>query len=395
MSLERPRQAVILAGGLGTRLRPLTDIWPKPMTLFNGKPFLEYLLRELAAQGFERALLLVGYRAESIQAYFGDGSDFDIAIEYSVSPIEFETGARIRAAADKIDPLFMLLYCDNYWPMPFDAMWAVFQEKSPMAMVTVYRNADGYTRSNLRIEDGWIALYDKTRKAENLAGVDIGFIVMHKDVLALMPEGNVSFEATVYPQLVAKRALAAFTTDHRYYSVGTVDRLPTTAAFLARRPTILLDRDGVLNVRPPRADYVKHWGEWCWCEGALEALSLLGKAGCRLLVVSNQPGIARGFMTEETLHDIHWRMVDEAAAVGARLEAIYYCPHNWDEGCECRKPKPGMLFRAQRDFALDLSRCFYIGDDERDEMAANAAFCPFRYVTEEASLLDVVRSLGF
>lgn len=389
----RPRQAVILAGGLGTRLRPLTDVWPKPMTLFHGKPFLEYLLLSLRGQGFERVLLLVGYRAEAIRSYFADGARLGMKITYSESPVEFDTGARLRAAANLIDPLFMLFYCDNYWPMPFDAMWAQFKAHDVRAMVTVYKNEDGYTRSNLKIEDGRVSVYDKSRTAEGLQGVDIGYIILHKDVLEMIPEGNASFEASVYPQLVSANAMAAFETRHRYYSVGNVERLPVTERFLSPRPTILLDRDGVLNVRPPRADYVKKWSEWHWLEGALEGLSLLGTAGYRLLVISNQPGIARGAMSEQDLWDIHRRMADEAAAAGARIEAIYYCPHNWDDGCSCRKPQPGMLFKAQKDFVLDLSRCVFLGDDERDEAAAIAAFCPFMYVDDKHPLLHRAREL--
>ena len=95
-----------------------------------------------------------------------------------------------------------------------------------------------------------------------------------------------------------------------------------------------------------------------------------------MIVVSNQAGIGRGEMTEEALRQIHERMKAETAEAGGEIEAIYYCPHNWDEGCECRKPKPGLLFQAQRELNLDLSRSLFIGDDERDAEAADAAGCP-------------------
>ena len=391
--MTRPRQAVILAGGRGTRLRPLTDLWPKPLVAFHGKPFLEYLLLQLKENGFERALLLLGYRAEAVISCFGDGTSLGIKIEYSVSPEDWETGARLRAARERLEPVFLLMYCDNYWPMPLAAMWERFVALKPLAMVTIYRNADNYTRSNVRVgEDSLIEVYDKSRSMDGLAGVDIGFIITRVEALDLLPEGNVSFEATVYPQLVRQRALAAFVTDHRYYSVGSVDRLAETEAFLARRPAVLLDRDGVLNERPERAQYVTSWKDWRWRDGALEALRLLAQRGFTSIVLTNQAGVARGHLTVDDLADIHRRMADEAASAGGRIAAVYFCPHHWDSGCGCRKPKPGMFFAAQRDFRLDLTRTVYIGDDERDGIAAAAAFCPFRAVGEEG-LLGVVRDL--
>jgi D-glycero-D-manno-heptose 1,7-bisphosphate phosphatase len=162
---------------------------------------------------------------------------------------------------------------------------------------------------------------------------------------------------------------------------------------MRREPAIILDRDGVLNRKPPRAQYVRNWSEWEWRPGALEALKLLRDAGYRTIVASNQPGIGRGVMSEADLEAIHDRAQREAAQAGGRIDAIYYCPHDWDEGCDCRKPKPGLLYQAQRDFHLDLTRTPFVGDDERDAAAADAAGCPFHFVTDTRSLLNVTRQL--
>jgi D-glycero-D-manno-heptose 1,7-bisphosphate phosphatase len=354
------------------------------MIQFHGKPFLEYLIEMLKAQGFERVLLLLGYLPEVIQEYFGDGSRWGISIEYSVTPEENDTGRRVKLAQWKIDPIFLLMYCDNYWPMNFDAMWNQFVNSGSPALVTVYSNTDGYTRSNLVVDDaGYLTVYDKSRQAPGLAGVDIGFMILKNSVIDLLPEGNVSFEREVFPQLVSQRQLQAHVTDHRYYSVGSHERLGLTEAFLARPATVLLDRDGVLNKRMPQAQYVRTWEEWEWLPGAREALRLLKEAGYRVAIISNQPGIARGEMTEEDLREINQRMKAEAAEAGGRIDAVYYCPHGWNEGCLCRKPKPGLLFQAQRDFSLDLSRTYFIGDDERDGQAAAAAGCPFILINDE------------
>lgn len=392
--MNRPTQAVIVAGGRGSRLRPLTDTRPKPMIEFHGQPFLGYLMGLLGEQGFEHVLLLLGYLPGMIRDYCGDGSRWGLRVEYAVSAVEDDTGRRLALAASRLDQHFLFMYCDNYWPMGFDRMWARYVTAGAPALLTVYRNRDRYSRDNVRLDDeGFITVYDKTRTAPDLSGVEIGFGIFRREMLSLLPEGNVSFEQDLYPRLAAARQVAAFLTDHRYYGVSSLERLPVTEQFLARRPTVILDRDGVLNVRPPRAAYVRSWADWRWLPGALEALRLLREAGFRIIVVSNQAGIARGAMTEQELAAIHARMREEAEAAGGAIDAIYSCPHGWDAGCECRKPKPGMLYQAQREFHLDLSRTPFIGDDERDGQAADAAGCPWLQVTETRTLLGVTREL--
>jgi D-glycero-D-manno-heptose 1,7-bisphosphate phosphatase len=370
-------QAVILAGGRGTRLAPLTDTRPKPLIEIAGRPFIDHLLEMIRGQGIRRVAMLLGYKAQMIVDHLGDGSRFGLEISHSVTPEADETGRRLRAAAELLDPEFLLMYCDNYWPLRLERLWRSYKNSGAAMQIAVYDNSDGYTRDNVRVEDGFVAVYDKSRTAPDLKGVDIGFAILRRDLLDRLPNGNPSFEAALYPELVAQRQLAAFVTGHRYYSIGSHARLPLTETFLARRPAVILDRDGVLNQRMPRAEYVRRWPDWRWKDGAIEALRRFAAAGWRVIVVTNQAGIARGAMTEGDLAAIHERMCAEAAAAGGRIDAIYHCPHGWDEGCACRKPAPGMLFQAQRAFDLDLSRVSFVGDDERDGQAAEAAGCRF------------------
>lgn len=160
-----------------------------------------------------------------------------------------------------------------------------------------------------------------------------------------------------------------------------------------RRPAILLDRDGVLNKKPPQGQYVRSWDEMEWLPGAREALRLLKDADYQVIVITNQAGIALGAMTEEALLSIHRQMTVEAIRDGGRIDAIYYCPHCREDNCACRKPNPGMLLQAQRAFGLDLSRTLFVGDDETDVQAARAAGCLSAQVSLERPLLDVVRDL--
>jgi D-glycero-D-manno-heptose 1,7-bisphosphate phosphatase len=394
-SIERPTQAVILAGGRGTRLKPLTDSRPKPMVEILGKPFLAYQIEQLRDQGFEKILLLLGYLPEVVQDYCGDGGRWGIHIEYSISAVDNETARRLKLAESLLDPHFLLLYCDNYWPMQMEKMWPRFIASHAPAMITVYTNKDGYTRNSVRVDpDGYVAIYDKSCTSPGLQGVEISYALIDKSVLQLLPESNISVEDALYSRLARNRQLAAYLTDHRYYSVGALHRLPLTASFFARRPVVILDRDGVLNKKPPRAQYVRKWNEFEWLPGAKEGLRLLKEAGRRVIVISNQAGVGRGVMTETDLLEIHNRMRAEAEEAGGRIDEIYYCPHGWNDGCECRKPNPGLLFQAQREVNLDLSRTPFVGDDERDAQAADAAGCPFFWVSDNRPLLEVSQRLA-
>jgi len=392
MRFEKPTQAVILAGGKGERLKPLTDTMPKPMLQFQGKPFLEHLLLHLKSQGFKQILLLLGYLPHVIQNYFGDGTKIGLKIDYSISDIENETGRRMKLAEHQMDPCFLFMYCDNYWPLNMERVWNQYCHIPARCQLTIYSNKDHYTRDNVLVsDDKMIICYDKNRASENLSGIDIGFAIMRKDILELLPNQNVNFEKTVFPYLVEKRELSAYVTDHRYYSVGSIDRLPETEAFLRRRPAVILDRDGVLNEKPPKAEYVKTMRDFKWMPGAKEAVRLLNQSGFLVIIVTNQAGIARDIMTEEDLLKIHEQIKKELSEMNAKIDAIYYCAHGWDAGCECRKPRAGMLFQAQRDFRLDLTDTYFIGDDIRDQQAGDAADCKTLLVTPDRPLLELVQ----
>ena len=377
-------------------MRPLTDSRPKAMVEFHGKPFLEYLIEMLRIQGFERVLLLLGYLPDVIQEHFGDGRRWGLEIDYSISAPDDLTVRRVQFARERIEPTFLLMYCDNYWPMRMDRMWDRYQAIGATALVTVYskKECDRPGKDSVIVDrDGFVRVFDRERVTPGLSGVEISYAILDASVLELLPEDDELVEQALYPQLAERRRLSAFVTDHRYYSVGSLERLPMTERFLARRPAVILDRDGVLNRRPARAEYVTRPEDLEWLPGAREALRLLKDAGYTVLVVSNQAGIARGAMSVADLEAVHQRLRADAAEAGGRIDRIYHCPHGWDEGCECRKPAPGMLFQAQRDFDLDLTRTPFIGDDERDRQAAEAAGCPPVLVSERQPLIDAVQAL--
>ena len=386
-------QAVILAGGRGERLRPFTDHAPKPLYPVLGVPYIDRIVMQLRDYGFHEILVLLGYRADQVIEDLGDGSRFGVRIDYDVRPESYDTGDRLKAAMPKIRDTFLLCYCDNYCPVDMEAHCSAFLRNRAKVQLMVYKNRDGFTKSNLRVdpESGRVEVYDKTRKAPGLQGVEIGYSLIRKEVLEMLGDPAGGFSTEIFPRLAEEGTLYATVTDHRYYSIGSFERMPLTEAFFSGRKAAFLDRDGTLNVRAERANYIGKPEDLRLLPGAAEAVRLLNEAGYLTVLVSNQPGIAKGHFTEEDLGRVHRRLRELLSAEGARLDHIYYCPHNWDDGCECRKPKPGLLYDAQHDLSLDLRKCVLFGDDERDVMAGNAAGCDSVMVSEDYPLLQAVR----
>lgn len=388
------RQAVILAGGLGTRLAPFTEHAPKPMYCFEGRPFLEYLIIQVKSFGIKDIVLLLGYSPQKIMDYFLRGEQYGVHITYRITPVEYDTGARIKMAEDILEDHFLLMYCDNYCPIDFSKLQESYFKNHAMVQITAYANKDEYTKDNLLLNgEGQVLCYDKKRTVAGLKGVDIGYAIISKQVLNLLPEESCNFEALVYPEMVKAGRMFAEVTEHRYYSIGSWQRIELTRQFLKPVKTIFLDRDGTLNVKPAKACYVESPKEFVWIDGAREAVALLKKAGYRVILVSNQPGITKGNLTIEKLDEIHNKMQSELEEKGGAIDAIYYCPHNWDDGCDCRKPKPGMFYQAQKDYSLNLTKCVMIGDDERDMEAAKAAGCIGILIDDNYTLLQAVKQL--
>ncbi len=137
--------------------------------------------------------------------------------------------------------------------------------------------------------------------------------------------------------------------------------------------TIFLDRDGVINKNPPNRGYVRSWNDFSFLPNALQAITMLTKSGFRILLATNQAGIGKGIFTEKQLADIHQRMLAEINSNGGEIANIYYCPHHPDDGCPCRKPKPGMLKSAANEYGFNISDTFFIGDSITDISAAQSA----------------------
>lgn len=391
-------QAVILAGGRGERLRPLTDNLPKPMVLVSGKPFLEYIVELLRDNGIKDIVMLLGYLPERVTEYFGDGKKFGVKIKYSIGSVDDFTGTRVRNAASLLADEFLLLYSDNFWPLNLKKLVEFYREKNVMGSLVAYSNVNGDAEhgqeNNVRVqEDGRVAYYGPFSKDPNLNAVDIGFFMMKKNIIDMMPNNNFSFEHTILPKLIQNNTLAAYTTHHPYYAITTAGQIPVVEEFFKPKKVIFIDRDGVINEQMPPHDYVKKWEEFGFLPGVLDAFAALTKAGYEIYIITNQRGISRGLMTEDDLKDIHARMTAEIEKHGGQIAEIYHCPHGNGDNCLCRKPKPGMFFQAAREHKLNLTKSVFIGDTESDRLAGEVAGCKTIILNNGESLEMAVKSL--
>jgi NDP-sugar pyrophosphorylase family protein len=228
-------QAVILAGGLGTRLLPLTEVIPKPMMQVAGAPYLRHQLQLLAEQEIRDILLLTGYLGEQIESYFGDGGSLNLRIAYSREQSPLGTGGALRQARELLHDSFLLIYGDSYLPIRYGDAMARLTSSVAEGVVVVYDNclADTSVKSNIELDhDGYVSRYAKD-SPDRLSFVEAGVLAFRRSIIDWLPEGIVSLEKEIFPKLIAAKKLAGLVTTQRFYDIGTPDRLAAIEALFA------------------------------------------------------------------------------------------------------------------------------------------------------------------
>ena len=386
------RQAVILAGGRGSRLAPITDSLPKPMVDVNGEPFLAHLMRLVTNQGITQVIVLTGYRGEQIHEHFGDGEGFGIEIIYSHRPESWSTGERLLAATPLLDASFLLLYADNYVAFDLQALLAQPGTADAAMLLTVCPKKQG---NIIMGPNGSVARYLQDRSSGPGEFVEVGFTLVSRDhILAALKVSEASLPAAI-DSMTQAGGVSAHVIHHPYFSVSDPQRLERTRLALSHRRVLLLDRDGVINVKAGRGEYVSHYKDFLPIESSWAALQTLAGHGFSFVVISNQAGVARGLTDPRDLDEIHKRMIEELGKLGVEILGAYVCPHHWDDECSCRKPNPGMFYAAAADHSLLLSDLIYVGDDIRDEAAALGAGCTPVIIGPEAALVKSKSTAGF
>jgi D-glycero-D-manno-heptose 1,7-bisphosphate phosphatase len=349
---------------------------PKPMVPVNGRPFLEYLIEQIRAQGIHRILLLTGYRGEMIHEYFGTGKTLGVEVFYSHGPVEWDTGRRIWDAREHLDSRFLLLYSDNFVQFPVDRLMALHETERVSISLLLAPKAKG----NIRVSaEGRIEAYDKTRTGQSLDFVEVGYMIVERDrVLNVFPtlknHPDFSF-SKVLQHLAGINQLAGLVVRDPYHSISDPDRLESMRSYLKSKKILLIDRDGVINQKAPRGEYISTWEGFKWIPETRQAMRELAAQGFKFIVITNQAGVARGMVSALELDRIHQSMISELHREGIEILGVYVCPHHWDDNCECRKPKPQMFFRISAEHLLRMDQTIFVGDDVRDREAAFNAGC--------------------
>lgn len=390
-------KVVISAGGKGTRIASFFPDIPKPLIKLHGKSVLEHQIEALSSQGFDDIIITVGHMGEKIKEHLGDGAEnYGVKIEYFEEKEPLGTAGALTRLYEKLSDDFVLINGDLFFDADINRLVAFHKEKK--ALATVYTHPNSHPSDSTLIVAGEDGRVSRFVTAESRHGyfsnrVNAGIHILSKKALEGFQTGEkLNLDRDVLVPLSARGGLFCLDTDEYIKDMGTPDRysavladidngLPHKLSRRTERKAVFLDRDGTLNVHK---GFLTDINDLELCEGAAEALNQINSSGYLAVVVTNQPVVARGDVTERELGDIHNKLEALLGDNGAYLNRIYFCPHHPDKGfegevpelkikCDCRKPSDGMFRQAAEELNINLSASFTVGDSEADILAGKNA----------------------
>jgi histidinol-phosphate phosphatase family protein len=392
-------QAVIIAGGKGTRLGSAAEHLPKALVPVAGQPLLGYSLKLLERYGFKDVVICIGHLSDQVRTFAGDGKQWGLRVRYCEETVPLGTAGCLRAIDPPLKADFLVLYADVLMEVDLSALLEAHYRSGTDATLAVHPNNHPYDSDLIEADrdTGMItAIYQKPHPANSWLPnlVNACLYILSPEMLDLIPPGEKADCAhDLFPRaLAAGSRLFAYRTAEYLKDIGTPDRLREAeqdlrsgrvAASNRKQPrrAVFLDRDGVL-VR--EVDLLRDPEQLELLPGAAKAIRRLNQAGWLTVVVTNQPVVARGLCDLRTVETIHRKMETLLGAEGAFVDGIYFCPHHPDRGypgenpvfkvaCRCRKPEIGMVQAAQKDLNIDLSGSLIIGDSTTDLQTAKNA----------------------
>lgn len=402
-------KTVIMAGGRGTRISSVASDIPKPMIKIDGVPVLERELECLKNQGFCDIIITVSYLGSVIMDYFGNGSGispvtgkpFGVKIEYFVEEEPLGNAGALFRIKDKLTEDFLLLNGDVIFDIDFNRFVEYHYDKGGKATLFTHPNNHPYDSALLVTDDNmvvqkWLTKED-SRPVYYKNQVNAGLHVLSSSLLDndyKMKTGKVDLDRDILKPLSGTGEMFAYQSPEYVKDMGTPERYKSVCEdflngtvqqknFKNKQKAIFLDRDGTIN---KYVGFLRDIVEFELIQDVAEAIKCINASEYLAIVITNQPVIARGEVTYEQLNEIHNKMETLLGKEGAYLDAIYFCPHHPDSGydgeikslkidCDCRKPKPGLIFEAANYFNIDLSQSWMIGDSGSDISAGRAAGC--------------------
>lgn len=359
-------QAIILAGGFGTRLRKVVSDRPKPMADINGEPFLSYILDKLVLEGFNKVVLAVGYMHEYIQDYYKNKYK-SLDILYSVEEEPLGTGGCIKESLKLIDEDYCyVLNGDTY----FDIDLRDIKKDSDVTIACKYfENFSRYGKVSID-ENNKILQFNE--KMPNQTGyINGGIYLFKKDIFDKFDLADkFSLEADFFTKYIDKLDIKAFKSNEYFMDIGIPEDYFKFIEDIKKPKALFLDRDGVIN-----EDYghVYQIDKFDFLPDIFDICQKYQSDGYKIIVVSNQAGIAKGMYTKEDLDILDNYMKNEFKKHGIDILDSFYCMHKDSDNCNCRKPKPGLILEACDKYNIDLSRSVLIGDKMSDLEAGHNA----------------------
>lgn len=392
-------KTVIMAGGKGTRIASIAQDIPKPMISIEGKPILEHEIESLKEQGFKDIIITVSHLGNVIMDYFGDGKKLGVNIEYFVEETPLGNAGALFKLKEKLTEDFLLLNGDVMFDIDFNRFVNYHKEHQGLATLYTHPNNHPYDSGLLIIENNgsvkqWLTKED-TRPKYYKNCVNAGLHILSPVLLdQSIEKEKIDLDRDLLKPLAETGKLYSYQCSEYVKDMGTPERLKQTQedfkngivkkkSLLSKQKAVFLDRDGTIN---KYVGFLRNIDDFELIDGVAEAIKKINNSGYLAIVITNQPVIARGEVTVDQLNEIHNKMETLLGLEGAYLDGIYYCPHHPDKGfageipelkidCECRKPKPGLLLQAAKDFNIDLSQSWMVGDSESDILAGRAAGC--------------------
>ena len=380
----KPEQAVILCGGFGTRLGPLTAATPKPLLLVGGRPFLDVLLFEVGRHGIRQVLLLAGFEGEQVAEYARTtplAARFGLNITVAVEPSPAGTGGALKRAQEQLAREFVLLNGDTWFDVNLlDLAPTTSMSGGDWLISMCLRRVDDAARYGVvELAGEAVAAIVEKPPSPGAALINGGvWLVRHELTQFLDMAGSV--ERDVLPNLARRGMVVGRRQDGYFIDIGVPDDLARAQIEVPahrRRRAVFLDRDGVLNVD---SGYVGRIAQWQWVDGAREAVKRFNDLGWYVFLVTNQAGIARGYYDEDDLAALHQNVFAELADCGAHLDDVRFCPYHaeatvprYRKHSDWRKPGPGMLLDLMDHWPIDRAASLLIGDQQSDLEAARRA----------------------